>query len=50
MLLCDCAAYRVLLRRQSLSELMALYERTLPDYAALARMIAEELSVRLGSV
>lgn len=49
MLHCDRSAYRVLLRRLTLGELVALYERTLSEYDALAQIIADELSARLGS-
>jgi hypothetical protein len=48
MLLRDLAFYRTLLRRLPLGELLALYERTAPEYAALAQAIAEELTARLS--
>ncbi len=48
MLLCDRTTYRLLLRRLSLGDLVTLYERTLPEHAALAQIIADELNVRLG--
>ncbi len=48
MLLCDCAAYRLLLRRLSLGDLVALYERTVCKYDTLAAIIADELNLRLG--
>jgi hypothetical protein len=48
MLLCDRTAYRALLRRLSLGDLVALYERTLPEYGPLADIIADELNLRLG--
>ena len=42
----DVSFYRALLGRLSLGELVALYERTAPEYAALAQVIAEELERR----
>ncbi len=48
MLLRDMTLYRTLLQRLTLAELLALYERTAPDYGLLARTIAEELDARLG--
>lgn len=48
MLLRDMTFYRTLLQRLSLAELLALYERTAPDYSILARTIAEEMDARLG--
>lgn len=47
MLLCDPAVCRRLLRRLSLAELLALYERTVCLYAPLAEAISEELDSRL---
>ncbi len=48
MLLCDRTAYRLLLRRLSLGDLVALYERTVSEYDTLAAIIADELNARLG--
>lgn len=48
MLLCDRTTYSLLLRRLSLGDLVALYERTAPDFAALAALIAAEIDLRLG--
>jgi hypothetical protein len=45
----DLSFYRSLLRDLSLGELVALYERTAPEYALLAEAIAEELEQRQGS-
>jgi hypothetical protein len=42
----DLSFYRSLLCGLSFGELVALYERTLPEYAALAQVIAEELEQR----
>ncbi len=44
----DRLLYRVILRRVSLPELTALYERTLPEYPALAETIASEIDARLA--
>ncbi len=49
MLLCDPAVCRRLLRRLTLAELLALYERTVCLYAPLAEAVSEELDSRLGS-
>lgn len=49
MLLCDRTVYRALLRRLSLGDLVALYERTLSEYDTLADIIADELNLRLGN-
>ena len=47
MLLCDPAVCRRLLRRLSLAELLALYERTVCLYAPLAEAVSEEIDSRL---
>ena len=47
MLLHDRALYRKLLRRLTLAELLALYERTVCLYAPLAEAVSEELDSRL---
>ena len=47
MLLSDPAVCRRLLRRLTLAELLALYERTVCLYAPLAKAISEELDSRL---
>lgn len=47
MLLRDLTFYRHLLRGLTLGDLVALYERTAPQYETLARAIADELSGRL---
>ena len=49
MLLNDLSFYRTLLRGLPLPDLLHLYERTLPDYAALAQAIADELDARLAA-
>ncbi len=49
MLLRDLTLYRTLLRRLTVAELLALYERTAPDYGLLAQTIAEELDARQGA-
>lgn len=50
MLRVDLSLYQSVLGRLSLDELLALYERTAPEYEALARAIAEELDQRLTAV
>ena len=47
MLRADLTLYRRLLCRLSLGDLIALYERTTTEYAALAQVIADELDQRL---
>lgn len=47
MLLRDLTLYRTLLRRLSLGDLIALYERTVRDNPRLAQAIGEELTDRL---
>ena len=48
MLLCDHTVYRRLLRRLTLAELLALYERTVCLYAPLAEAVAQEMDARLA--
>ncbi len=50
MLLRDLTFYRHLLRGLTLGDLVALYERTAPQYETLAQAIADELNGRLGTV
>jgi hypothetical protein len=47
MLLHDLALYRKLLRRLTLADLLALYERTVCLYAPLAQAISDEMDARL---
>ena len=49
MLLQDITLYRRLLRRLTLAELLALYERTVCLYVPLAQAVAEEMDSRLTS-
>lgn len=49
MLLHDVTLYRKMLRRLTLAELLALYERTVCLYAPLAQAVAEEMDSRLAS-
>lgn len=49
MLLHDITLYRRLLRRLSLAELLALYERTVCLYAPLAQAVSDEMDARLGA-
>ena len=44
----DRNLYGVILQRVSLPELTALYERTMPEYPALAEAIASEMDARLA--
>ncbi len=48
MLLHDITLYRRLLRRLSLAELLALYERTVCLYVPLAQAVSDELDARLS--
>ena len=48
MLLHDPALYRSLLRRLSLADLLALYERTVCLYVPLAQAVCDEMDARLG--
>lgn len=48
MLLHDLTLYQTLLRRLSLGELLALYERTVLEHSALAQVIADEMDTRLS--
>lgn len=45
----DVRFYQTLLHELSLGELVTLYEQTMPEYAVLAQIIAEELDQRLGA-
>lgn len=47
MLLCDTTLYRGLLRRLTLADLLALYERTVCLYVPLAEAISDEMDARL---
>ncbi len=47
MLLHDLTLYRRLLRRLTLAELLALYERTVCLYVPLAQAISDEMDSRL---
>jgi hypothetical protein len=49
MLLHDVTLYRKMLRRLTLAELLALYERTVCLYAPLAQAVADEMDSRLVS-
>lgn len=49
MLLHDITLYRRLLRRLTLAELLALYERTVCLYIPLAQAVSDEMDSRLGS-
>ncbi len=49
MLLHDMTLYRRLLRRLTLAELLALYERTVCLYVPLAQAVSDEMNSRLGS-
>ena len=48
MLLQEPSLYRGLLRRLTLAELLALYERTVSLYAPLAEAISDEMDARLN--
>jgi hypothetical protein len=48
MLLHDTTLYRRLLRRLTLAELLALYERTVCLYVPLAQAVSDEMDARLG--
>ena len=48
MLLHDTTLYRSLLRRLTLAELLALYERTVCLYVPLAQAVCDEMDARLG--
>ena len=47
MLLSDTNTYRKLIRRLTLAELLALYERTVCLYGPLAQAISDEMDSRL---
>lgn len=49
MLLHDITLYRRLLRRLTLAELLALYERPVCLYIPLAQAICDEMDARLGA-
>ncbi len=49
MLLHEPALYRSLLRRLSLADLLALYERTVCLYVPLAQAVSEEIDARLAT-
>ena len=49
MLLHEPALYRRLLRRLTLAELLALYERAVCLYAPLAQAVCDEMDARLGA-
>ncbi len=48
MLLHDPTLYRSLLRRLSLADLLALYERTVCLYVPLAQAVCDEMDARLA--
>lgn len=49
MLLHDITLYRRLLRRLTLAELLALYERTVCLYVPLAQAVSDEMDARIRS-